>query len=145
MKRTAIQRRTPLRKRNPKRRARLYARNFGAHADTIRALPCLVLGCQRRAEACHARPRGMGGANGSWRDLVPLCREHHIEAGEHRTTQRYAFELRHGVSLTLAAARLASGVCWTCEGAGGRDLAGSAWSACRDCQGLGRSHRGGAS
>ena len=109
MKRIAILRRTPLRKANPERRARLYARNFGDHADTIRSMPCLVPGCQQRVEACHARARGMGGAKGSWRDLVPLCREHHIEAGEHRTTQRHAFELRHGVSLTLAAAELAGG------------------------------------
>ena len=109
MKRTVILRRTPLRKTNPERRARAYARNFGAHADTIRSMPCLVPGCQQRVEACHVRARGMGGAKGSWRDLVPLCREHHIEAGEHRTTQRHAFELRHRVNLTLAAAELARG------------------------------------
>ena len=109
MKRTALKRRTPLRQRNPERRARLYARNFGEHADRVRSLPCLVPGCMQRVEACHARARGMGGAKGSWRDLVPLCREHHEEAGEHRTSKRHAFELRHGVSLTLAAAELAGG------------------------------------
>ena len=107
MKRSPLVRKTPMRTRNPKRRAAAYARNFGDHADTIRALPCLVPGCQHRAEAAHARARGMGGCKGSWRDLVPLCREHHEEAGEYRTTRRHAFELRHGVSLTVAAAELA--------------------------------------
>ena len=77
--------------------------------DRVRAMPCLVPGCMQRVEACHARARGMGGAKGSWRDLVPLCREHHEEAGEHRTSKRHAFELRHGVSLTIAAAELAEG------------------------------------
>jgi hypothetical protein len=61
-----------------------------------RSMPCLVPGCRKRVEACHT----------SWRDLVPLCREHHEEAGEHRTTQRHAFEVRHGVSLTLTAEEL---------------------------------------
>lgn len=109
MKRSPLQRRTPMRRANPQRRARQHERNFGAHADTIRALPCLVPGCRRPAEAAHARARGMGGAKGSWRDLVPLCRAHHIEAGEARTSQRHAFEVRHGVSLTVAAAELAGG------------------------------------
>ncbi len=107
MKRTPIERRSPLRKVNPERRAKLYARNFGEHADLIRALPCLVPGCSCPAEAAHARARGMGGCMGSWRDLVPLCRAHHIEAGEARTSQRHAFEVRYRVSLTVAAAELA--------------------------------------
>lgn len=109
MKRSPIKRHTPMRRTNPERRARLYAHNFGEHADFVRSLPCLVTGCSRPAEAAHARARGMGGAKGSWRDLVPLCRAHHIEAGEARTSQRHAFEVRHGVSLTVAAAELAGG------------------------------------
>ncbi len=92
MKRSALIRRTPLRsgsktlKRwaklrpvNPKRAAKKSARNFGPHADFVRQQPCAVPGCTRTVEAAHVTCRGMGGANGGWWDLVPLCSLHHRE------------------------------------------------------------------
>jgi hypothetical protein len=105
--RTPLKRRTPLRQVNRARRAKIHARNFGDAAVVVRSMPCLVVGCREPAEAAHARARGMGGVKGSSRDLVPLCRAHHIEAGEARTSKRHAFEVRHGISLTARAAELA--------------------------------------
>ncbi|MCA1571326.1 MAG: hypothetical protein LC798_13600 [Chloroflexi bacterium] len=66
-------RRSPIRRRNPERRARLHARNFGDHADAIRAMRCC--GCGRRppSAAAHSVGRKMGGCGGDRRDLVPLC------------------------------------------------------------------------
>mgnify|MGYP007024627118 CR=1 FL=1 len=58
MKRTALQRRTPLRKRNPERRAKLHARNFGERGDAIRAMPCLACEVERSlASGCSGSTR----------------------------------------------------------------------------------------
>ena len=107
MKRTTITRRARLRPINAARRAKAYARNFGPRADAIRSMPCLVPGCPHPSQAAHSRARGMGGCGGDRRELVPLCAVHHAEAGEARTSQRAAFELEHGLSLTTLAAELA--------------------------------------
>lgn len=107
MKRSPMPRRkTRLRQRNPARAARAFARNFGPKAEWIRGLPCLVRGCRRRSEACHAQARGMGGAKGDASVLVPLCRRHHGEAGELRTGERQAFTARYGLDLMAEAWRL---------------------------------------
>lgn len=82
---------------NSERRAAKHEKAFGPKADWIRAQPCLVPGCWRWAEAAHAIARGMGSAKGDLRHLVNLCRGHHMEAGEYRTSQRSAFERRHGL------------------------------------------------
>ncbi len=103
-----LERKTRLAPVNRARRAKAYARNFGPRADAVRAMPCLVAGCRRPTVAAHARARGMGGAKGDARELVPLCQPHHLEAGEHRTSQRAAFEARHSLDLTADAARIAS-------------------------------------
>lgn len=110
MRRTPLARRTPLRRANPERRARAYARNFGERADRIRSMPCAVTcsSCSGRIVAAHAVPRGMGGARGDRRLLVPLCWRHHEEAGEARTSQRAAFEVRFNVCLRALAAKLAA-------------------------------------
>lgn len=70
-------------------------------------MPCLVCGTDEYVQAAHARARGMGGVKGDRRDLVPLCPKHHMESGEFRTSQRAAFEVRHGVDLVAEAARIA--------------------------------------
>lgn len=103
-----LARKTRLAPVNRARRAKSYARNFGPRADAVRAMPCLVAGCRLPTVAAHARARGMGGAKGDARELVPLCQPHHLEAGEHRTSQRAAFEERHGLDLTTEAARIAA-------------------------------------
>lgn len=92
MKRTPIKRRTPLSngkrefpglhrsplpKRNAKRRARLEARNFGPHARWVRSLPCHTCKRPPRSQASHAKPRGMGGCGGDRKELFPQCAKCH--------------------------------------------------------------------
>lgn len=100
---------------NPERRATSYDRNYGGpdgrHADYIRSLPCACRGrsslpehdCRGRTEAAHEDARAMGGCGGGWADIGPLCRVHHREAGERRTSQREAFEARYEISLRRVA------------------------------------------
>ena len=125
MKRSGIKRRTPLKRSgslgrtsrinpvNRERKRKQYARNFGERATVIRSMPCLVAdhcdvtNCAGDPVAAHATARGMGGAKGDRRDLVPLCWWHHEEAGERRTSKRHAFELRYGFSVDEAAVRIA--------------------------------------
>lgn len=61
---------------NRKRKAKLYARNFGDKADWIRAKPSCVSGHYGTRfdpmVASHATARGMGGCHGSLVDLVPM-------------------------------------------------------------------------
>lgn len=106
-------------RRNPKRAAKAYERNFGSRADWIRGQPCLVRGiaghvCKTRTQAAHSKPRKAGGRGGNRRDLVPLCAEAHAEAGEYpgigrwEGTQRWAFETRYGLSLVEKAAEIAA-------------------------------------
>jgi hypothetical protein len=107
VKRTPLKRRAPLARSNRKRRAASYAKNFGERADAVRAMPCLVPDCSAPSVAAHARARGMGGCKGDRRCLVPLCQEHHVAAGEARTSQRADFERTHGVDLVAEAEWLA--------------------------------------
>ena len=102
--------RSPIRRRNPERRKKSYARNFGERADAVRAMPCLHHGsaCAGPIVAAHTIARGMGGAKGSRRNLVPLCQASHVEAGENRTSARCDFEERTGLDLQAEAARIAA-------------------------------------
>lgn len=127
----AITRSTRLAPVNRERKAKVFARNFGERAKAVRAMVCLViarnatvaLGTVNRYEAwehsasrcsswlvqaAHVRARGMGGAKGDRRDLVPLCDRHHRESGEFRTSQRTDFERRYGLDLQAEAARIAA-------------------------------------
>lgn len=105
-------RRKPLRKRNAKRAAAKFSRNYGTRGAAVREMPCLVpsryRSCGGRVEAAHAVARGMGGVRGDRRSLVPLCTWHHICASEARTEQRAEFERFHGLDLTAEAARIAA-------------------------------------
>ena len=135
MKRSPLKRGSPLtrstrvRASNPARRAKTFARNFGERGEAVRAMGCLVRsrvmesgnfaswtyspswcpsgGDDRDVQAAHVRARGMGGAKGDRRDLVPLCAKHHAEAGEHRTSARAAFEARYRLDLVAEAERIA--------------------------------------
>lgn len=66
---------------NRKRKAKLYARNFGDKADWIRGLPCEVTGVTRTTghdiDPAHMEARGMGGCGGDLTVLVPLWRPVH--------------------------------------------------------------------
>jgi len=106
-------------RRNAKRAAASYERNFGERAEWIRAQPCLVRGvaghvCNSGTQAAHAKPRRMGGRGGNRRDLVPLCALAHTEAGEFpglgrwEGTTRWAFETKYNVNLIEKAAEFAA-------------------------------------
>lgn len=66
-------RKTPLRKRNPKRAAERFERDFGGkpYLEFIHGLECAICGalCEW-TEAAHVKSRGAGGRAA---DLVPLC------------------------------------------------------------------------
>ena len=107
-------RKTRLRSVNPERRARTFARNYGERGDPIRAMQCAVPGhsrsptrCWGRIEAAHVVARGMGGAHGDRRDLVPLCAGHHWEQ---TMTGIRRFQTKYGIDLTELAATLAAGM-----------------------------------
>ncbi|MBL9105167.1 MAG: hypothetical protein JNL82_29750 [Myxococcales bacterium] len=116
MQRAGLTRKTPLRRGkalrrvNPARR-RAFARNFGDRAPAVRAMACLCSAEGRRGmtppnlrdrcagaiEAAHVRARGMGGAKGDRRDLVPLCTYHHQrqhQLGVHRFAEIYGVDLQ---------------------------------------------------
>lgn len=101
-----LERRTRIRPINRERAAKKFERNFGEKASFVRSLPCLVSGCLVPSQAAHARARGMGGAKGDSTVLVPLCWQHHDEAGEYRTSDRAAFEARYGLDLMVIAGEL---------------------------------------
>lgn len=93
-------RRTPMRRANPKRRAKLYARNYGERGDAVREMACLLIsagGCWGPIEAAHTVARGMGGMNGDRRHLVPMCCGHHRISGALAPSDfvaRYKIDLR---------------------------------------------------
>jgi hypothetical protein len=90
---------------NPERRAKIYDRNYGEggrRGHAVRAMPCVCEGhgCWGKMEACHLRPRGLGGCNGDKRELFPACTKHHREQ-EGRTAafeERYSLDLREIVT-----------------------------------------------
>ena len=69
--------RKPLPKVNAKRKASEFVKCFGSRARVaaIKTLPCVVCG-KWPSENAHARSRGAGG---TWRHVIPLCKEHHTE------------------------------------------------------------------
>lgn len=106
--------RSPIPAVNRDRRDETYRRNFGGPAPgdyrlRIVLMPCAA--CKRRgpSEPAHVRARGMGGAKGSWKDLVPLCGARYGEQGCHSLYDRHrdAFRERFpGLDLATIAARL---------------------------------------
>lgn len=109
-----LERNVRIRPINPERRKRVRAGQYHgpmeqSHAAWIVALGCQAAGrvgtpCWGPLDPAHVRPVAVGG---TWRDLVCLCRGHHRESGEQRTTQRREFEIRLDQSLEdLAAANV---------------------------------------
>lgn len=94
------ERRTRMPKRNAKRAAKRYARDFGAHAETIRALPCCACGAPGPSDPHHVVSRGAGGTA---QHQVPLCRNCHRLL--HQIGRR-TFEALRKVSLVVIAAEL---------------------------------------
>lgn len=101
MKRTPLHRNTPLKASNPKRKRQRFARAYGSsdNVERIQAMPCVICG-RSPSEAAHVRSRGAGG---TWRDIVPLCRDHHRE--QHTVGLR-TFEATHAVDLARIAATI---------------------------------------
>lgn len=112
--------RTWLRRSNPDRRAKMFARNYGDRVEVIHRMPCLVWMKRRNGvplkpgqrpccgdtQAAHVRARGAGGVKGDKHDLVNLCHAHHEEAGEYRTSKRAEFEALYEIDLIAEARAL---------------------------------------
>lgn len=89
-------RKTPLRKRNPARKAREFARAYGGEARVafIRAMPCLTCG-GHPCENAHVKSGGAGRkADARW--VVPLCHGCHAQL---HTTGQQTFEAKYGIDL----------------------------------------------
>ena len=81
--------RTPLRKVNPERLARLRAKQFGGpYRDLIISLPCCACGAPPPSEPSHVRTRGAGGEAS---DQTPLCRFCHSWFEEHPKERKERF------------------------------------------------------
>lgn len=117
---------------NRKRRKKMHKRNYGAphpergdnRGDRVRAMPCEVArvmglrqgwpvedcarmrACVEKIDAAHTEPIKMGGVGGDCTKIVSLCRVHHGESGEFRTSQRAEFEECYGVDLVARAAEI---------------------------------------
>ena len=96
----------PMNKVNPERRALLHERNYGAHGDFIRTLPCIVsrvhpsvrTACEGRVVCAHFDARGMGGCGGDRFSTFPCCVGHHDEQGAIGIT---SFQERYDLDLAL--------------------------------------------
>lgn len=73
-----LRRRVPVRKRNARRRARLFARNYGPQARLCWTLPCFSCGAPPPSQASHLKARGMGGVNSDDSFNAPQCPACHL-------------------------------------------------------------------
>lgn len=96
---STITKRSKIKTRNPKRRAREFARAFGSEERVafVQGLPCCVAGC--RVGPCDNAHSSGGGAGrkGDATTVIPLCRGHHREQhqiGAGSFAIRYALNLR---------------------------------------------------
>jgi hypothetical protein len=102
---SGLQRHEEMKRRNEKRRAKRYARDFGTRAEAVREMPCLVCG-HVPSEPAHVRSRGAGGDR---RSVVPLCGP--FAGGHHReqhTRGIQTFQRKYGIDLHAEAARIAA-------------------------------------
>lgn len=92
-----------IKKKNKARADKKFARNFGSEARVllIKRKRCIIgKGCEGATENAHTVPRGMGGAGGSYKDIVPLCTKHHALLDSVGPAK---FEEQFGLSLEKAA------------------------------------------
>ena len=101
MKRTSITRRTPIRPRNAKRRAKNWPRMYGSpeRVQFVASLPCCVC-ATIPSENAHTGRNHMG-YKADAATIVPLCAPCHRRL--HRLG-RETFETYHGVNLAMYAA-----------------------------------------
>ena len=108
MKRTRLERKTPLRssgRLTPKKRsAATFARVYGSTARVlwVKSLPCVVCG-GGPCEGHHITNGGMG-RKADAHQIVPLCRDHRALAHQHGDASWQ--EYYHGLDLTTEAARV---------------------------------------
>lgn len=94
---------SPIKPYNKERREEAFERNFGSkeRVEAVSRMGCVVCGAVPCHNA-HVTPRGMGGAHGDKKDVVPLCPTHHREQEEGTE----AFEEKYSVDLTEEAAKV---------------------------------------
>jgi hypothetical protein len=67
-----------IKKRNQRRKQKLFEEQFGPRADFARGFPCIIEGCATwPTQAAHVKSRGAGGKAES--NIVSLCLHHHTE------------------------------------------------------------------
>ena len=104
-----LDRTTPVKKRNPKRRQSEFARCYGSkeRVQAIKALPCW--NCRKRhAENAHTESGGTGRKAG-WETVVDLCGVCHRTGSSslHNLGSVDAFDREHGTDLRARAQWLA--------------------------------------
>lgn len=100
--------RSPIRKKNHKRRAKEFTRCYGSEerVTQIKALPCAVPGCSRQpSDNAHVCNGGMG-RKADWEWVVNLCRHHHTLLDDYYGSVA-AFNEAYGVNLYELAEKLA--------------------------------------
>lgn len=77
-----LRRRAWLKRSNPERKAKRYARDFGELADHVRTLPCAACNHPPPSDPAHVKSRGAGGharLDSGDGNILPLCRICHRE------------------------------------------------------------------
>lgn len=106
MKRTPLKR-TPIRKRNEERLARIRGDEvYGEQHEHVKTLPCLLAHegeCSGIVDSHHVVPVSRGGRDAA--NTVPLCRRHHDEIDDVNSGP-LTFQLRHDIDLKAEARRI---------------------------------------
>lgn len=104
-----LERHTPLRNRNPERKAKEFRRCYGSQerVEKIKALPCHNCG-KRHAENAHTEGGGTGRKAG-WRTVADLCSVCHRTGKDslHNLGSVERFDAVHGTRLRERAQQLA--------------------------------------
>jgi|TARA_R110000824_G_scaffold54972_1_gene151552 hypothetical protein len=68
---------------NKKRKLKVKATVWGppGYREHVQAQPCAVRGCTNRPSEPHHEPHRYPQGRGTWRDLIPLCGDHHTKGG----------------------------------------------------------------
>lgn len=104
---TPLRSHTPIRARNPKRKAKAFARAYESEAFVlfVQSLPCIVRGCPRKSECAHlVKVDGGAGLKGRASGCGPMCPFHHRDPvhGLHKLGPR-TFESLHRIDLAACA------------------------------------------
>lgn len=107
MKRTPIQRKTPVKKINGKRKAANFQRAYGGgeRAEWVKRQPCLICG-HTPSENAHVPSRSGMSRKGDAEHVVPLCTWHHTGSffASLHALGKSGFNDEHGIDLDHEAA-----------------------------------------